>query len=106
MRGSRGHPQRLSRATGRSCRAYQRRADRSMTDIVVESLGVARSFERGNRMIEALAPATCRVRAGDRVALMGPSGSGKSTLVHLMAFFGAALSGGVLWAGVCGPGVV
>src|SRR3979490_2304618 len=97
MRGSRGHPQRFSSAQGRSCLAYQRREDRSMNDIVVESVGAARSYERGNRMIEALAPATCRVRAGDRIALMGPSGSGKSTLVHLMAGLDEPSAGDIRW---------
>ena len=56
-----------------------------MTDILVEARDAARSFERGDTVIEALAPATCRVRAGDAIALVGPSGSGKSTLLHLMA---------------------
>ena len=74
-----------------------------MTDIVVESLGVARSFERGNRMIEALAPATCRVRAGDRIALTGPSGSGKSTLVHLMAGLDQPSAGEIRWPMLRGP---
>jgi predicted ABC-type transport system involved in lysophospholipase L1 biosynthesis ATPase subunit len=68
-----------------------------MTDIVVESLGVARFFERGNKMIEALAPVTCRVRAGDRIALTGPSGSGKSTLVHLMAGLDEPSAGEIRW---------
>ena len=68
-----------------------------MTDIVVESLGVARFFERGNKMIEALAPVTCRVRAGDRIALTGPSGSGKSPLVHLMAGLDEPSAGEIRW---------
>jgi putative ABC transport system ATP-binding protein/lipoprotein-releasing system ATP-binding protein len=68
-----------------------------MTDIVVESLGVARSFKRGDKTIEALAPATCRVRAGDRIAVVGPSGSGKSTLVHLLAGLEAPSAGEIRW---------
>jgi ABC-type lipoprotein export system ATPase subunit len=68
-----------------------------MNEIVVETVGVARSFERGNKTIEALAPATCRVRAGDRIALMGPSGSGKSTLVHLMAGLVQPSAGEIRW---------
>jgi ABC-type lipoprotein export system ATPase subunit len=68
-----------------------------MTEILVESVGVARSFERGNETIAALAPATCRVRAGDRIALMGPSGSGKSTLVHLMAGLVQPSAGEIRW---------
>jgi predicted ABC-type transport system involved in lysophospholipase L1 biosynthesis ATPase subunit len=68
-----------------------------MTDIVVESVGVARSFGRGGKIIAALAPATCRVRTGDRIALMGPSGSGKSTLVHLMAGLDQPSAGEIRW---------
>jgi predicted ABC-type transport system involved in lysophospholipase L1 biosynthesis ATPase subunit len=74
-----------------------------MTGIVVECIGVARYFERGNRTIEALAPATCRVRAGDRIALMGPSGSGKSTLVHLMAGLDQPSAGEIHWPMLRGP---
>src|SRR3981081_2610572 len=48
-------------------------------------------------MSEALAPTTCRVRAGDRIALMGPSGSGKSTLVHLMAGLDQPSAGEMRW---------
>src|SRR3981081_488773 len=97
MRGSRGHPQRLYSATARSCLAYQRREDRPMTDIVVESVGAARSYERGNRMIEALAPATCRIRAGDRIDPAGPSRSGKNALLHLMAGLDEPSAGEIRW---------
>jgi ABC-type lipoprotein export system ATPase subunit len=68
-----------------------------MTDIVVETLAAARSFKRGGKIVEALAPATCRVRAGDRVALMGPSGSGKSTFLHLMAGLDHPSAGEIRW---------
>jgi ABC-type lipoprotein export system ATPase subunit len=74
-----------------------------MTDIVVESVGVARSFGRGGKIIAALAPATCRVRTGDRIALMGPSGSGKSTLVHLMAGLDQPSAGEIRWPMLHGP---
>lgn len=68
-----------------------------MTDILVEARDAARSFERGDTVIEALAPATCRVRAGDAIALVGPSGSGKSTLLHLMAGLDRPSSGEIRW---------
>jgi predicted ABC-type transport system involved in lysophospholipase L1 biosynthesis ATPase subunit len=68
-----------------------------MTDLVVETLSVARSFERGGKAIAALAPATCRVKAGDKVALIGPSGSGKSTLLHLMAGLDLPSAGEIRW---------
>lgn len=68
-----------------------------MTDLLVETLGVARSFERGGKTVEALAPATCRVTAGDRIALLGSSGSGKSTLLHLMAGLDLPSAGEIRW---------
>lgn len=68
-----------------------------MTDVIVETLGVARSFERGGKIVEALAPATCRIKAGDKVALIGPSGSGKSTLLHLMAGLDLPSAGEIRW---------
>lgn len=68
-----------------------------MADILVETLGVARSFDRGGKFVEALAAATCRVRTGARIALMGPSGSGKSTLLHLMAGLDQPSAGEICW---------
>jgi predicted ABC-type transport system involved in lysophospholipase L1 biosynthesis ATPase subunit len=68
-----------------------------MHDILVETEGVARSFARGGKIVAALQPATCRVRAGDKVALVGPSGSGKSTLLHLMAGLDLPSAGEIRW---------
>ncbi|KQW18183.1 MULTISPECIES: ATP-binding cassette domain-containing protein [Nitrobacteraceae] len=64
---------------------------------LVEAFGAARSFQRGGKTVAALAPTTCRVRAGDRIALLGPSGSGKSTLLHLMAGLDIPSAGEMRW---------
>lgn len=68
-----------------------------MTETLVETSGVARSFDRGGKTVEALAPVTCRIRAGDTVALVGRSGSGKSTLLHLMAGLDVPSRGEIRW---------
>ena len=68
-----------------------------MTEVVLETFGVSRSFRRGAQTVEALSPATCRVRAGDRIALVGASGSGKSTLLYVMAGLDEPSAGVICW---------
>ena len=58
---------------------------------------VSRRFSLGSDKIIALAHASCEVKAGDRIAVMGPSGSGKSTLLALMAQLDEPTEGIVSW---------
>lgn len=58
---------------------------------------VSRTFLIGSVAITALDHATCEVRSGDQIAIMGPSGSGKSTLLALMAQLDGPTSGVVSW---------
>src|SRR5690349_8811532 len=58
---------------------------------------VSRTYGQGSRATIALAPATCEITAGDRIAIVGPSGSGKSTLLHLLAGLDTPTSGEVVW---------
>lgn len=68
-----------------------------MTDILIEASSLSRSYQQGEATITAVESATFRLRAGDRVALVGRSGSGKSTLLHLMAGLDLPSSGTIAW---------
>ena len=58
---------------------------------------VSRRFSLGNEKIIALVHASCEVKSGDSIAVMGPSGSGKSTLLALMAQLDEPTEGLVSW---------
>ena len=73
---------------------------------VIEAVGVARRFAQGGQVLEALHPASFRVMAGDRIALVGPSGSGKSTLLQLMADLDAPSAGRLEWPALGAAGAL
>jgi putative ABC transport system ATP-binding protein len=51
--------------------------------VLIEHL--AKSYRRGDQVVEVLRDISLHIPAGDFTALMGPSGSGKSTLLNLIA---------------------
>jgi putative ABC transport system ATP-binding protein len=55
------------------------------TDLIVEAVGLERTYQTGETRVAALAGLTMDVRRGEFVAVMGPSGSGKSTLLNVLA---------------------
>lgn len=68
-----------------------------MSDIYIDARSLSRSYRQGEATLTAVESATFRLRARDRVALVGRSGSGKSTLLHLMAGLDAPSSGTISW---------
>lgn len=68
-----------------------------MTEILVQTENLGRTYRQGETSVVALAEATCRVVTGDRIVLVGRSGSGKSTLLHLMGGLDTPTSGTIHW---------
>ncbi len=78
----------------------QRPATRQPTrdnELLAQCDGVSRTFGTGEQAVVAVHSATCQIRPGDRIAMMGPSGSGKSTLLHLIAGLDSPSSGALTW---------
>jgi ABC-type lipoprotein export system ATPase subunit len=65
--------------------------------MVIECMGVGRTFGSGRTAVHAIRDASCRIPSSARIALTGPSGSGKSTLLTILAGLDAPTSGEVRW---------
>jgi putative ABC transport system ATP-binding protein len=70
------------------------------TDLIVEAVGLERTYQTGETRVAALAGLTIDVRRGEFVAVMGPSGSGKSTLLNVLAGLERPSGGRVVVDGV------
>jgi lipoprotein-releasing system ATP-binding protein len=71
-----------------------------MTDAVLQTQGLRRSFTQAEQTIHVLRGVDLTVEPGEIVALLGPSGSGKSTLLQAVGLLEGGFEGSIRIAGV------
>lgn len=73
--------------------------DDSNAVVVLETVGLTKTFVEGGRKLSVLRGIDFEVAVGERIAIVGASGSGKTTLLQLLGGLDRPSSGKVLVAG-------
>jgi len=55
-----------------------------MSNEVIVTKGLSKTYGKGSLKVTALKPTTISIKKGEYIAIMGPSGSGKSTFMNLL----------------------
>ena len=71
-----------------------------MSEAVLQTTGLKRSFTQGDVTIHVLNGIDLAVRPGEIVALLGPSGSGKSTLLQAVGLLEGGFEGSIRIQGI------
>ena len=64
-----------------------------MSQPVIESLGLTKTYRMGSQQVQALAGVDVQIQQGEFIAVMGPSGSGKSTFMNMLGCLDSPSSG-------------